>query len=450
MIIRAFAAASVTATLLATTAHADCQFTGPTAIACDSAPADQATQINETIDFLTIDIAPGASVSDPNENAIDLGGINNTVTNNGTIEAPASNREAIAFSGDNFTVVNGSNGVIKAGDRGIEGDGLGVRIVNSGLIEADDDAIRADGGNVTIVNDKRIESFSDKAVRARGLNTNVTNGASGVIASAGEAVEGRDGFVMDNAGDIISSGDDAVQFGAGTLTNQASGRIIGGDDGVDADSGMIVNFGMIETTGGGDGIDIDEVGEDGNPAPTLIIENYGSIIGEIGINHDPASTAAQDFLNAGLIRGKSGVAIQFASGQMGSRLKLAGNSMLEGDVVFGDANDLLEIDDLTSGQLGSGLFDGMGGDMDVVDFLAYDTGDILDASLLGDVLALRIFASNGDLLSGSFTNFELFRFTDGEFTAADLVPTAPIPLPAAAPLLLAAFGGLVAAGRRRR
>ena len=194
---------------------------------------------------------------------------------------------------------------------------------------------------------------------------------------------------------------------------------------------------------------MDAEGEDDAPAPSLMIENLGTIVGGVGINHDLASVAVQTIVNEGTIEGTQGTAILFAPGQGASTLTLRGESRIIGDVLFGGASDTLIVEDITSGLLINSVFDGGLGD-DLVDFTGFELGDVLLTALMGDILRVDLEAGNGDRLMGEFRGFETFRFAGGpELTQSELSQVAPIPLPGTLPLILAGLGGLAALRRRR-
>jgi len=434
IVFRTIALSTTAFVAVSTAAHATCEDdasapVGAPVITCDDSPAQQSTAVSDARDNLTVNVLGSAIVSDPAADVFDLGGNGVRLDNAGSI-----------LGGDGDTEA-----------RGINAEGLGVEVDNTGSIVATDDAIRADGGNVTVRNaaGATIESLKEKAIRARGADTKIEN--AGTIVSADEAVEGRDAFAMTNSGTVTSTGDDAVQFGDGTLTN--SGVITGGDDGVDVDSGRIVNSGVITTTdiGAGAAIDVDPDAESGDPAGTLVIDNSGAIRAALAILFDEESTAEQQIFNTGIIEGTAGTAIRFAPGQGASLLSLSGGSQIIGDVIFGDNSDTVAVEDLTSGVLINSMFDGNGGS-DLADFADYELGDLTSVAYLdAATVLLGLQAGNGDSLTGTFSDFESFRFGGIDYAFEDLgdLVTRPIPLPAGLPLLATALAGTVLLRRRR-
>lgn len=453
-------AAPRTAPLLAATALATTLLSaGGASAACVSGPSDilctgtETAPVSDVRNNLAVTVEPGAEVVVDTDDAITLAGDDNTVVNSGRIEATDSGDEALQYSGDRLSVQNAAGALIRGGDKGLERDGgTGLTLVNAGTIRAVDDAVRDDGGAVDVTNELGglIESTEEKGLRVRGAGTTVTN--HGTIRAAGEAVEGRDGFTLVNTGLIEATGDDAVQFGDGTLTNEAGGIIRGGDDGVDVDSGTIVNRGLITTTAGDSSaaaIDVDPDAESGGPAGALSILNEGTISAVIAILFDPASTAAQTILNRGLIEGTGGTAISFAPTQGAVDLTLEGNSVIRGDVLFGGADDLMTVNDITSGTLIASAFDG-GLGTDTARFgTGYAAGDLLRVRYLGpDSVRLVLAAENGDRLRGVWTGFERFEIDGETYGFDDLGTLAPVPLPGALGLLAAALAGLGALRRR--
>ncbi|MEM1130521.1 MAG: hypothetical protein AAGH83_08360, partial [Pseudomonadota bacterium] len=330
-----------------------------------------------------------------------------------------------------------------------------------------DDAIRADAGALRIFNGTEEDSgpkivstgtemedgelVGFKGIRARGPATQIVNW--GEIEAQGEAVEGRDAFLLANGGGITSKLDDAVQFGDGSLFNEASGEITGGDDGVDVDSGLIQNKGLItsSSTTDGAGIDVDPDGEDGEAAGTLVIDNEGTIRAVIGILFDPASTAKQTIFNKGVIEGTGGTAINFAPSQGASLLELSENSIIRGDVIFGNSDDVLEIGDITSGVLIASGFFGMAGTNSVVFADTYALSDFLSANIFNKVVRLNVEAENGDLLSGEWVDFGAFVIEGTAYTPEELAAIIPpVPLPAPLALLAGGLGALMLVRRRRR
>ena len=250
------------------------------------------------VDNLTVNVLPGATVSDGGGGVVI--GVNdfNTVTNSGTLTA-GPNSTGI-FAGVNNTIVNAASGVITVGD-----DGVGIfaagnsTVTNAGQITIGDAAGLA--AAIIAINDDNTVSNLAGATITVGLNAvgilmqgnrAIVNNAGTINATAfgaGIDVFGDDALITsnglinvgDNAAGISAQGDRALitHFGtinggigsagvayngsSGTINN--SGRILLGDDAVGivvlGDSNTITNSGTI-TVGAGfaAGIDVTSFG----------------------------------------------------------------------------------------------------------------------------------------------------------------------------------------------
>ncbi|SFQ97825.1 VPLPA-CTERM sorting domain-containing protein [Poseidonocella sedimentorum] len=415
--------------------------------------------VSSGTDAVQVIVAIGASIESDDEDvpAVALTGDAVSVVNSGTItQTNTSNGgHAILGEGDIVTIVN--DGTISSGDRGIEMDGgsdLTVLNAAGATISARRQAIRAgtDSPNAFVSNAGTITSTEGRALQLRSFGASVFN--TGEIIGGEEVIEARGDFYLENSGTIRLIDDsiedeDAVQFAGGEVQN--FGQIIGSDDGIDVDEGLIVNHagGLIKSTApdanDNGGIDIDEVYDDGVSAlraPTsLTIINDGTIEGPKAINTDPAAVSSLFVTNRGILNGRGGTAIALAAGMGDSSLELDGGSEVYGDVIFGGGDDELGIMTITSGLLGTGIFDGGTGS----NTLSFGAGlaAFESARLSGNRLELS-FLSGGDLLSGTFLNFGTVVIGGARYTASEaaaLIAAAPVPLPAGLPLLLAGLGG---------
>ncbi len=450
--------------LAALPAQAACVDDGTT-VTC-TGPANSA--ISNGTDDKTFVIAPGAAIGPLNGRAMTLSGDDQTVDNDGLIES--LNNEAIRVSGTGMTIDNA--GTIRAlQDRAIRlrNGADNAKIINQvgGLIESKDQTIRADnddGGtilnivNLRVENAGTIRSTTGRAIQGRGEGTTVIN--TGNLFGGEEVIEGRIDFTLENTGTIrvLDGFEDAdgVQFSSGRVDNY--GLIQGSDDGIDIDEGTIVNHlgGIIRVvpangTPGGNGIDADEVLDDpllGElPAGVVTIENAGLIEGPKAVGVADTRTAAIDVINAGTLRGTSGVAIEFNPGMDASSLTLFDHSMIFGSVLMTDSDDTVTIGALKSGQFTDAFFDGRGGD-DTVVLDGYDLADVTRFVVSGTSAALTLATLAGNV-TGEFRNFEFWTLGGTTYSTAELSAVAPVPLPASLLLLGAAVLGLGALRRTK-
>jgi hypothetical protein len=434
--------------------------------------------VSNSDDNLVATVEVGASVisNDRDTAAFALGGADQTLTNDGTVQntSTANNTNAIALTGAGTTIEN--NGIIDSGDRAIHaiggGGGLTVNNNASGVITSRRQTIRTENAlnlpNVTVNNEGLIESQDGRAIQARGTGLTVIN--SGTITGGEEVIEGRMGVRIENTGTIrLRDGvedEDGVQFAEGTVIN--SGLIQGSDDGIDVDEGLIRNLagGRIisapaatDTARAGNGIDADEITQDpvngDRTVGVLRIVNEGLIEGPRAIGSAVDRPAAINIENSGTLRGVDTAAVDLFVGMDGSSLLLTGNSQIFGSVLMTDNDDAVSLGDLTTSLLMANIsadmeavFDGRGGNDTAT--LDYGLGDLLRFDVAGDRVDLVLAAVNGPL-SGSFLSFETWVVGGRTFAAADLAATiAPVPLPAGLPLMAVALGGLVVLRRRRR
>ncbi len=448
----------------ATLAQADCipgtDALGAPTLTC-TGPDNAA--LTEGTDGTSILIAPDGVISPLSGRALTLMGDDQSVLNEGLIES--LDDEAVRTSGARLTIDNA--GTIRATeDRGIrlQAGADDATVINraGALILSRDQTIRADNddniANLRVENAGTIQSTDGRAIQARGPGTTVIN--TGNLFGGEEVIEARTDFRLENFGTIrINDGvedEDGVQFASGRVDNH--GLIQGSDDGIDVDEGIIVNHagGVIRVVPpagapGGNGIDADEVlqapGGD-LPAGLLTIVNAGLIEGPKAIGVDENRTAAIDVINSGTLRGYSGVAMGFAPGMTDSSLTLTGASRISGDVLFGGGDDRLTLGALTGGTFLDGIVDGGAGD-NTVDLAGYKLWQIKGFDLAQDQVRLTLSLAEG-LFRTTVRNFDTWVVDGRSYATTDLAQVAPIPLPAALPLLLTALAGLGLAARRRR
>lgn len=437
-----------------------------TQILCSAPDGDPIVSLVDDIEVVVEDTASVVSNGE-DETTVALGGDGVTIENAGLIENTNTEKGgyAITGSGDGMTVTN--TGTIASGDRGIEMlDGSGLNVINQagGTITARRQTVRSgvDTPGARVENHGTIFSSEGRALQLRSFGATVIN--YGNLIGAEEVVEARGNFTLENHGIIALSDpsiedEDGVQFASGTVNNY--GLIAGSDDGIDLDEGLIVNHlsGVIRSTSAtpdshsDSAIDIDPEYEDGiNPvraSGSVEIINRGLIEGPRAIGADDAATNKVTITNSGTLRGRLGTAVQLAPGQGDSRVNLLGESRIYGDVLFGGGDDVVSISTITSGLLSDDVFDG-GLGMNSVIFT--DTGLSAFATFIaaGDTVKLS-FLSDGDTLFGSFVGFSSWSVEGHVYTTDELSRAlAPVPLPAALPMLLVALGGIAAVRRRRR
>lgn len=395
---------------------------------------------------LTVNLLADAYIHDTNErDAIRVRGTGVTVdvARGATIESD----EGDGIDGGASLLVR-NRGTILAGNKGVDADGLsGVSVLNYGTIHAYDKGLRL-GDSAYVNNYATIISDIDEGIEA-GDNVTIFNWADGVIEASDDGIQVGENAYIYNSGLIRSvarGGDeadpqDAIDIDSGSINNARTGRIISDDDAaIDFDASVIAstvtNYGLIE-------------GEKG-----IIVEK-----GETG---EEPNLAAQIISNraTGSIIGRSGVALDLGAGEDG--LVAFAGSLIEGVSLFGDDDDRLQFYGNRFDQaygIGS-LFDGGAGEDSIWFGIeaasgAFTTGyafsDILGLTRADGIYGLTLANTYGEL-SLYFTNWDIFRFTDGLYALSDLdalVEPSAVPLPAGVLLLgggLAALGGL----RRRR
>lgn len=356
------------------------------------------------------------------------------VWNRGTIQSNGKGSDGIQV-GKKSTVIN--NATIFAAKDGINADD-DATVTNSATIRAGSDGIQVgDGGN-----------------HAPGAGANVTN--SGNIYAGKEGITGGDDLVIVNSGNIYAT-DDAVQIGERVhLTNSGliENTAVAGQepqDGLDLDSGVVINSGIIRSTIDA-GIDFDGSTTDSSVTNSGLITGTTGILVEKDVT-EGANLAAQTIQNSGTIEGTAGIAMDLGAGN-DSYVHLTGGVLL-GGADFGTGEDSFFLTGTPVGTLGGdplALFDG-GLDNDLFDFGGYAFTDLVSVALSGAVYSLELLASGAtDSLFLNLTSWEAFRFSDGDFTQADLaaLTTPAVPLPAGLVLMLSGLAGFGAMRRARR
>lgn len=450
------------------------------------AAGSSAAVVNDEGGFsLTVAVDEAVTSADRAAPAVLLGGDGATVENSGLIAQEDSGKGgyAVAFEGDAPTLNNAAGAVARSGDRAIEHlDGTGMVVNNAGEIFSRRQGVRAGVGRdgATLNNSGLIEALNGRAVQFRAAGAVVIN--SGELRGGEEVLEAREDFTLENSGLIairgldwdaairsvvgtaVKNDEDGVQFASGRAIN--SGVILSSDDGVDFDEGLLRNSGVIVSVSDDDdknaaAVDIDSAFEPGvgdtRPNGLVRIENSGYMEGTRAVAVDDAAENAVEIVNSGTMRGRAGddrgrIAVEFAPAQGESSVTLTGAGVFDGDVLFGaGGGNVFALTDLAEGAGVLGVVRGRG-DYDVsLDGLS--RGDILGSVLSGESLTLTLVAGAASA-DFAFLNPTSILFGGASYTAAafdDYVSggsVAPVPLPAALPMIVAAFAGLSLMRRR--
>jgi uncharacterized protein with beta-barrel porin domain len=292
---------------------------------------------------LTVNVLPGATVSDGGGGAAISVMDSNTVNNAGTVTVGAFSNGILAFTDDN-TVNNLASGTITVGhdSAGISVQGERAMVNNAGAVNAGDSGAGID----VFGNDARIASSGTISVQ---------DNAAGISAQGDRSVVSHSGTI--NGG--VGSAGIAFLGSSGTITN--SGRIIGGDDAigivVNGNSNTIINNGTI-TVGNGFAIGIDATSFPGS----------NSVINTGTINVGTAATGilvsgTGGVFNSGTINAATGFAAIELCGCGNSTLTLGPGSVING-LVLGSGTDTLQLggtgkDSFNLSLIGTGLqYDG--------------------------------------------------------------------------------------------
>jgi uncharacterized protein with beta-barrel porin domain len=353
-----------------------CLFVAPANAACAPDPASSGQtvtcsgntpagfQAGGGVDNLTVNVLPGATVSDGGGGVVL--GVNdfNTVTNSGTLTA-GPNSTGI-FAGVNNTIVNAASGVITLSDNSVAILAAGnSTITNAGQITIGDAvaaiiAINDDntvsnlaGATITVgLNAFGISMQGNRAIVNNAGTINVGAFGAGIDVFGDDAMITSNGVinVADNAAGISGQGDRALITHFGTInggvgsagvaysgsssTINNSGRILLGDDAfgiaVLGDFNTITNSGTI-TVGGGFAVGIDVTSFGGSNS----IINTGTInVGAGGFGVGITLSGSGTVFNSGTINAAAGFAAIELCG-CGSVLTLGPGSVINGFVLGG-------------------------------------------------------------------------------------------------------------------
>ena len=337
------------------------------------------------VDSLTLNVLPGATVSDGGGGVII--GVNdlNTVTNSGTLSA-GPNSTGI-FAGVNNTIVNDASGVISLGDHGlgifVAGDS---RVTNAGQITVttgpspgagivainDDNTVSNLAGATITVSDQLVGILmqGNRAIANNAGTINAGTSGAAIDVSGDDAMITSSGVIniVDNSAALSAQGDRALITHLGTInggigsagvafngsfgTVNNAGRITLGDDStgiaVLGDSNTITNSGTV-TVGGGFAVGIDVSNFGGNNT----VNNTGTInvgAGAIGILLQGSGTV----FNSGTINAATGFAAIELCGCGNSTLTLGPGSVING-LVLGNGTDTFQLGGLGKDTFNLGL-----------------------------------------------------------------------------------------------
>lgn len=370
----AFSVGSSLATSPANAACAPDPASGGDTVTC-SGNTPGGFQAGGGVDNLTVNVQPGAVVSDGGAGVII--GVNDfsTVTNAGTLTAGPS--VTGIFAGVNNTILNAASGVIGVGNNGVGIFAAGSSTVTNagritigdaagsvaGIVAINDDntvsnlagavitaGINADGilvqGNRAIVNNAgtinaaasgaAIDVFGDDAMITSNGVMNVGDSAAGIAALGDRALITHSGIIN---GGVQSAG---IAYNGSSATIDNSGRILLGEDAVGivvlGDSNTIANSGTI-TVGNGFSVGIDVTSFGGSNS----ITNTGTInVGNGGTGIGILLQGSGTVFNSGTINAAAGFAAIELCGCGNSTLTLGPGSVING-LVLGNGTDTLQL-----------------------------------------------------------------------------------------------------------
>ena len=360
--------------LSATPANAACvpdpASSGQTVTCSGNTPAG--FQAGGGVNSLTVNVQPGATVSDGGGGVII--GINDfsAVTNSGTLTA-GPNSTGI-FAGVNNTIVNAAFGVISMGGQGpgifVAGDS---RVTNAGQIAVtgpspgagivainDDNTVSNLAGATITVSDQLVGILmqGNRAIANNAGTINAGTSGAAIDVSGNDALITSSGAinVVDNSVALSAQGDRAVITHLGTVsggigsagvalngsfgTVSNAGRITLGDDSIGisvlGDSNTVANSGTI-TVGAGFAVGIDVT----SFAGTSTVINSGTINVGAGATGILLSGSGSVF-NSGTVNAATGFAAIELCGCGNSTLTLGPGSVING-LVIGNGTDTLQL-----------------------------------------------------------------------------------------------------------
>lgn len=324
------------------------------------------------------------------------GGGQVTVNNWGTITGGTGP----AIYGDNAVVTNNAGGSITGGASGGVYGGSSATVDNSGAISSTDvngAAVYVSGGPANVTN--RAGGTIQGYITASG-NVTVVNSGS-IVAPLAIFTSAGSVHLTNNAGGSIQSSFDALEAG-GPVTVVNSGTITATRFAINSD----VTATITNNVGG-----IIQGGSSAVLASGVQISNFGTIIGDSGINSFPS--ASSNIFNAGTITGTGGTAIFFSG--TNNTLTIAPTSVINGLVegggtgtfqLGGSGTGAFNVGNIGAGQQYDGFttFNKIGDSTWFLSGTGAQTWNVLSGTLAGNATVGNVtVASGGTFAPGNGT-----------------------------------------------
>jgi subtilase-type serine protease len=254
-------------------------------------------------------------------------GSNASITNYGEISTGDSKVDTDKFDGidiDSATGVSVTNyGLISGGRHGITTD-LGATLSNFGTVIGRNGSGFGSDGSGTVINYGTITG-ANNGLQPNGDGDGVDIDLIGHIENYG-TIQGMGASGVDKNG--FANGSEGIAAGGGYIFNAKSAMISG------ANSGILVDDGS-----GGSGVG------------ATYLENHGTIRGLDGFGVKFVGVFDDQVINAGLISGSNGLALDLGGGN--DSLTLRNGSHFSGLVDGGSGTDTLIMDDVLGGSFGA-------------------------------------------------------------------------------------------------
>jgi len=258
-------------------------------------------------------------------------GANASIDNYGEISSADMIDADTKYDGIDFqdatggSVTNRSGALISGGRHGIttDTDVLLINEAGASLIGRNGSGFGSDGDG-TVINAGRITG-AYSGLTANGDGDGVDIDFIGHIENQG-SIEGTGAGGVDKGGQ--PNGSEGIAMGGGLIVNYADGLISGASRGILVDDGSA-----------------------GSAYAATVLENHGSIRGLNGSGVTLIGDYSDSVLNAGLISGSNGIALELGRGD--DALELLGGSQFDGLVDGGDDYDSLILGEGASGSFGN-------------------------------------------------------------------------------------------------